>query len=278
MGSISKPTRLAFREYLVGTTLRYIADVFDSADILRGTSTVIVSGARRSFVEEYYAGVDWASPADVKKVLRAYEQILSRAEELSETDKYEARHLKGLSAALRRDGYHVQDSRIISTEGVDFRLLAWVPAGVDRASVQDHMTRMDQSVESDPAQAIGSATELVETVAKHILVQYGEDPDQHDNLPQLVKHAMKLLDLSLESLPQARKGAESIPQILAGLGQIVGGTTELRNLYGTGHGRTRTGGLQPRHARLVTGAAVALARFLLDTLDARRTPTPPAGA
>jgi hypothetical protein len=266
---------MEFREYLVGTTLGYIGDLFHSADIPRGKSALVVSGARRSFVEEYYAAVDWTSPDDMKKILTVYEQILNRAEELSATDQYQAQHLKKLSGALRRDGYVYQDGRLVAVAGVDFRLLASTPAGVDRASVQDHIRRMDQSVESDPAQAIGSAKELLETVAKHILVQYGEDPDQDDNVPQLVRHAMKLLDLSLENLPQAKKGAESIRQVLAGLGQIVGGTAELRNLYGTGHGRTRTSGLQPRHARLVAGSVVTLARFLLDTLDARRTPTPP---
>jgi hypothetical protein len=81
---------------------------------------------------------------------------------------------------------------------------------------------------------------------------------------------MKSLDLSIEDLAEAKKGADSIRKVLAGLGQIVSGTAELRNLYGTGHGRLRTGGIQPRHARLVVGAADTFVRFLLDTLEVRQ--------
>ena len=44
----------------------------------------------------------------------------------------------------------------------------------------------------------------------------------------------------------------------------------LHSPYGTGHGRTCPTGLQPRHARLVVGAAARLTRFLLETLDFRR--------
>lgn len=64
--------------------------------------------------------------------------------------------------------------------------------------------------------------------------------------------------MSIEKIPEARKGGDAIRQILSGLSQIVGGTAELRNLYGTGHGR-----LAPRHARLVVGAGATLSRFLL---------------
>jgi hypothetical protein len=264
---------MAFREYLVGTSLGYIRDLFDAADIPHGTAAETISGARRSLVEEYYAGVDWASPIDLRKVIGVFEQILGRAQEQQSVPGQE-RELKKLTNLLRRDGYVFENGRLLPIGGLDLKALEGVTGGVDRTSLRDHIRRIEQNVDADPAQAIGSAKELVETVAKHVLVQYGEDPEQHDNLPQLVKHAMKLLDLSLENLPQAKKGAESIRQILAGLGQIVGGTAELRNLYGTGHGRTHSAGLQPRHARLVVGGAATLARFLLDTLDDRKRPKP----
>jgi hypothetical protein len=270
---ISKQTRTAFREHLVSTTLGYITDLFDSADVPRGTASSRISGARRGLVEEYYAGIDWTSPIDLRKIINAYEQVLNRAQEF-QSDPYYEKELKKLTALLHRDGYVFEDTRLIPLAGIDLKALEAAHTGVDRASLRDHIRRIEQNVDADPAQAIGSAKELVETVAKHVLVQFGEDPEQHGNVPQLVKHSMKLLDLSLENLPQAKKGAESIRQILAGLGQIVGGTAELRNLYGTGHGRTHSGGLQARHARLVVGAAGTLVRFPLDTLDARNRPKP----
>src|SRR6266446_1152301 len=77
---ISKQTRLAFREHLVGWTLRTISDLFDAADIPRGSTESAVSGARRSLVAEYYAGVEWSSPAEIRKVLRVYEEVLQAIE------------------------------------------------------------------------------------------------------------------------------------------------------------------------------------------------------
>ena len=55
------------------------------------------------------------------------------------------------------------------------------------------------------------------------------------------------------------------------LSQLAVGIAELRNEYGTDHGRTRSsGGLGPRHARLAAGAAVTYCHFLLDRLEDRQ--------
>ena len=277
---LSKQTRLAFREHLVGWTLRTISDLFDAADIARGSPEGLISGARRSLVEEYYAGVDWSSATDTRKVLRVYEEVLQTIEShLAEpipgapatTFKKEFDKLVNL---LKRDGFVYESGRLVPTSGVDLHALPIASTAVDRHTLHDHIKRIEDNVESDPSQAVGSTKELVETVAKLVLVQYGEDPEQHDTLQQLVKHAFKCLDLSIEKIPEARKGAEAIRQVLSGLSQIVGGTAELRNLYGTGHGRARRGGLAPRHARLVVGGGATLCRFLLDTLHARRGASP----
>src|ERR1041384_4840031 len=70
-------TRQKFREHLVGTTLRYIDDVFEAAGISRGQPDREVPGQRRSLVEEYYGGVNWRSPSDVQKVLAAFSHVLA---------------------------------------------------------------------------------------------------------------------------------------------------------------------------------------------------------
>jgi len=50
----------------------------------------------------------------------------------------------------------------------------------------------------------------------------------------------------------------------------AGGIAELRNHYGSGHGREPTAkGLQPRHTRLAVGAAATLVTFLFETHLAR---------
>lgn len=54
-------SRQLLREFLAGTVLGYIRDVFDGAEIKRGVVPPerLPGGQRRSLVEEYYAGVDW---------------------------------------------------------------------------------------------------------------------------------------------------------------------------------------------------------------------------
>jgi hypothetical protein len=274
---ISKQTRIAFREHLVGWTLRTIGDLFDAADVPRGQAPQGISGERRFYVEEYYAGVDWTQHRDVKKILRAYEDVLSGlATDSTATDQfrkdYATKQSQKLTNLLRRDGFTYADGRLVATTEVDLRSIEDASQLIDRTSLRDHIRRIGQGVDSDPAQAIGSAKELVETVGKLVLRHYGKDVEAYDTLQRLIKEALKCLDLSLEDLPENKKGAESIRQVLAALAQIVGATAELRNLYGTGHGRVRSGGLQPRHARLVVGAAATLSRFMLETLDERRKP------
>lgn len=222
-------------------------------------------GQRRQMVEQFYGGVDWNSAADVRRVLNVYEQILDQYDESDPT------HQK-LVRSLRRDGYGWSDGTIVGTGHLDVDALRDAAQPLDVAHVQPHIRRISDSVGTDPAQAIGSAKELLETVAKAIVTEFGDEPDNYDTLPQLVKAAMKHLDLSKESIPEAAKGSKSILQALGGMSQIVHAVAELRNLYGTGHGKLASRkAVGPRHARLVVGSASTLAVFLLETLHERRS-------
>lgn len=77
---------------------------------------------------------------------------------------------------------------------------------------------------------------------------------------------MEALQLVPEGVSDTAKGSKTIKAVLGNLAAVVQGLAELRNLYGTGHGKHgRTKGLQPRHARLAAGAAATLATFLFET-------------
>ena len=149
-------------------------------------------------------------------------------------------------------------------------------AGVmDSSYLTQQITRMETSVERDPELAIGTAKELVETVCKTILEERGEDPAK-DDLQKLVRRTAKALALLPDDINEASKGVETIRRILNSFGQITQGMAELRNLYGTGHGPSAktNRGIQPRHARLATGAAATLASFLFEThLERGQTPS-----
>ena len=67
------------------------------------------------------------------------------------------------------------------------------------------------------------------------------------------------------------RAADTIKRLLSNLATITQGIAELRNQYGTGHGRVRrSGGLTSRHAKLAVGAAATLAVFLVETHQVRK--------
>lgn len=74
------------------------------------------------------------------------------------------------------------------------------------------------------------------------------------------------LNLVPETVPEAARGADMIKRLLSNLGTIGNGLAELRNLYGTGHGKHGSAtGLSARHAKLAVGADSTLVVFLFET-------------
>jgi hypothetical protein len=143
-------------------------------------------------------------------------------------------------------------------------------AGADPGYVAQQITRMDAAVNNDPGLAIGTAKELVETCCKTILSERGVTFSKNADLPELVKLTSKELELTPDDIPEKSKAAETIKRLLSNLATITHGIAELRNHYGTGHGKTAGAkGLQSRHAKLAVGAASTLAVFLAETHNER---------
>jgi hypothetical protein len=128
---------------------------------------------------------------------------------------------------------------------------------------------MEGSIESDPDLAIGTAKELIESCCKAILAAMQVEVAGWD-LPHLVRETTTALRLAPDAVRSDADEAEAIRRILGNLGSIAGGIAELRNAYGTGHGRASgQAGLRSRHARLAVGAASTLVVFLFDTYEQR---------
>jgi hypothetical protein len=263
---ISKYTRSAFSDQLVADwTMRTIGDLFDGADIPRiaqDDGQPVIGSVRRALISDYYRGVDWSSVSDVRKVLLVYEQVLAQMA----TDSVAYKKLANL---LKRDGFVYRDGRITSKIGLDLEPIKALSESINVSSIRDHIRRIEQSVDSDPAQAIGSAKELVETVSKVVLQHFGQPSEGYDTVQRLAKEALKCLPFTKDPASETRAVA-SLKQVTSGLGQIVGGVAELRNAEGTGHGRIATGNLESRHARLAVTAASALCTFMLESLEAHR--------
>lgn len=266
---ISKKARVELREYFVGTSLGHIQVEFDSADIVCDWEyEPPVGGQRRTLVEQYFHSVDWTKWADVRKFLTVYENVLTSLEDHAENGaESAATAFKSLKKWIERDGFEFENGRLKAV-GKHHALerIADTVSSLDLPELHRQIQRMQSAVDDDPGLAIGTAKELVESVCKTILGQrnigYAGDAD----IGQLVKDARKALGLIPDSIPNAAKGAESIRRLLSNLGSIAQGLSELRNLYGTGHGKDGGArGLSPRHARLAVGSAATLATFLLET-------------
>jgi hypothetical protein len=146
------------------------------------------------------------------------------------------------------------------------------PFVADSAHVSQQITRMETAVEADPALAIGTSKELVESCCKTILNDCGVVLPDNLDLAQLVKLTTKQLKLTPQDIPDRVKAGETIKRLLSNLASITQGIAELRNRYGTGHGKeSGSKGLEPRHAKLAVGAASTLAVFLTETHGARRS-------
>jgi len=141
-----------------------------------------------------------------------------------------------------------------------------VAEALSAGNMEKEIERMEDAIERDPALAIGTAKELVESCCKTILTQRNIPIPKAADIGDLTKLVAKELELVPDDAHAAKRGAENIKQILRSLTTMPGQLAELRGLYGTGHGRDGNHrGLQPRHARLAVGAAVTFIDFVTET-------------
>jgi hypothetical protein len=182
---------------------------------------------------------------------------------------------------LRPDGYQLKPATYLSGKPVyaGARVIAsHSPATAlrlptrtlldDHSALMDHLGAIERDLASDPAGAIASAKELVESMYKLILDKRGIAHGNED-LPKLYKKVAAELGLTRESVPDSAKGSEAAHKVLGALNTTVSGLAELRNQIGRGHGRSTVSPALERHARLAFNAAVALTEFLYDTLQDR---------
>lgn len=131
--------------------------------------------------------------------------------------------------------------------------------------INKQLEQIESSIDTNPALAIGTAKELLETICKAILDKNKVETNNKENLPKLLKKTLNTLNLLPEQIPDDKEGAKSIKKIIGGLQSIVNELAHLRNHYGSGHGKSPGfKGLQPRHAKLAVGAAATVIFFLLE--------------
>lgn len=140
----------------------------------------------------------------------------------------------------------------------------------DPAAIRDHLSRIERGLARDPAEAIASSKEMVETICKLILDDYGIAYAPRAEVLDLYKLVASALRLNAEAVPDSAKGSQAAQKTLRTLVTTIQSLAELRNELGLGHGRAKRSPALSRHGRLAFNAAVAVVEFLLDTWQVRR--------
>lgn len=207
------------------------------------------------------------------KKLRAFWQIENDhlvGETLkSMIDLYESLEVKVDQVELLKQCKDIS-SRLL-TGKVNLEPLRQYTEKLDLQAIDRQIKRMENSIEEDPDLAIGTAKELIESCCKTILNELQVPFDEKKlDVPQLSKLTLENLKLTPKEIDPEAKGADIIKKILGNVGQIAHSMAELRNLYGTGHGKDgKSSGLQSRHARLAVTCVSAYAHFIFETFEER---------
>lgn len=189
--------------------------------------------------------------------------------------------VKEFNAELAADGWELYVSKEISGRPVYGyrRLLDSAGPHLDRAKavaerlsgshVAQQIRRLERAVEEDPELAIGTAKEFVESLCKTILSERGITFSKNDDFPGLVRLTIREVGVVPDSIGSTGDAEKKITVLLNNLGSVGQQLAEIRNQFGTGHGRTTSHvGLERRHARLAVGAASTLAAFLYESHEA----------
>jgi hypothetical protein len=105
----------------------------------------------------------------------------------------------------------------------------------DPSAIREQLDRMRRAVSDDPALAVGSAKELIESTAKVVLVELGHVVDEKAALPELARSCQLALGLH-PSAPSGPDSSDGVKRILGAVTTIANGLAELRN---RGHGTGR---------------------------------------
>ena len=279
---LNRRARDAVRDLMSGTVLREIDEMWQDELFAPPVDEIEpVGGQRVTHFQGYLNLVDWTDRAQVTRALRVFEVAIRHLFQRPDTDGWDPSEvIARLRRLFARDGYEIDDAGRISGGHRPILESHHLDNLTDPTAILEHLDRIAQaSARNDPSQAIGSAKELVESTAKLVLSQRGEAFSDANDLPQLVRAAEEALHLHPQQATGTPDGSGGVRRILGAAISITSGIAELRNAYGTGHGRGgRVPGLGTRHANLAVNGARLWCQFMLDTLSDPAAPWRKLGA
>lgn len=121
---------------------------------------------------------------------------------------------------------------------------------------------------TNPTNAIGLSKELIESCCKTILDELNIEWGKNDDVPQLANKTLNALNLLPVNVQETDQGAEAIRAVLGNLRAITTKLAEIRNPFGSGHGKSASfQGLETRHAKLAVGSSITFVDFIWSTYE-----------
>ncbi|WP_289773571.1 abortive infection family protein [Phocaeicola sartorii] len=132
----------------------------------------------------------------------------------------------------------------------------------------DLMVKMQNT---DPTNAIGMAKELIESCCMTVLDELGISYTKNDDVPQLADKTLTALNLLPSNVQPTDRGADAIKAVLGNLRAIPTKLAEIRNPFGSGHGKSASfQGLEVRHAKLAVGSSITFVDFIWSTYESTK--------
>jgi hypothetical protein len=262
---VSDGTVVQFRNAASSLVLREIDDAFGAAGIpLGSTGDSQFQGQRRTRFMGYMASVDQTKPDDVSRLLVALAHMMTTL-----SQQYRAADapdpLDPLVVNLRRDGFEWDGIRIIEFTGALISGAVALTRELDLRGLHDRIRAAERNVGSDPTGAIGDAKELLESVFRTVADHHGISIGDNADVTEMFKAIRDVLAVVPPGVTDPEKADALLRRLLGNLSGLCGTMAELRNAYGSGHGKTDGFvGLDRKHARLAVTTAGAIAAFVLE--------------
>lgn len=138
-----------------------------------------------------------------------------------------------------------------------------------RAALDEHLDRLSRNLE-DPGVLLGVAKELLESCCKFVLEENSMLPAHKASFDELITLTFERLDLLAANVDVGQPGGKQIRAIYQSARTTALQINELRNLQGTGHGRTLPTGVTLQAGRYVIREATHVAELILSTHDRMR--------
>jgi len=190
------------------------------------------------------------------------EELLSIYNSELKSDGYEILQVSEMSGMPIFEGRRIQPG----AQKV-FQQQVVIKQYLNTSYIEQKIKIINDSLENNTDLAIGLAKELIETVCKSILKGKNVPFEKDWDVLKLIKETNNVINFKNTDLHDPDGAEKSIKMILGGISAIVHGVAELRNAYGTGHGKEANFKmLEPKYAKLIVGLVHDLILFYLSFL------------